>query len=174
MSRVETIANGIYNQALDGSAVNPGLPDDLAELVVLQAAHETDGFTSNVFIQDNNAFGYKWVGSRYQERPGLKAPSAEGDHYGHYSNYLNSVQEIVDWLYRRKDEGKLPALSTIRDPATYAQLLKNTGYYGAPVSVYTAGLKRWASLVNGVPESGSLATILVISAFVIWGLKKVS
>lgn len=142
MPDVQAIANSIYNRALQGTPVNVGLPDTLAGFVAQMAAHETGGFTSNAWHQDNNAFGYKYVGSRYQAGPGIA--SSEGDNYGRYRNYLDSVDEVVDWIYRRQREGIFPAdLRSIKTAAQFAQLLKNGKYYGDPVAVYTNGLNNW-------------------------------
>lgn len=136
------IANDIYNQALDGTTVNPGVPATLAAFIVQQAMHETNGFTSNAWIQDKNGFGYKYVGSRYQVGKGI--PSSEGDFYGRYADYLDSVREIVDWIYRRQKEGVFPAdLRLITTQAQYAQYLKAGNFYGDSVSNYTSGLQRW-------------------------------
>lgn len=136
-------ADRIYKAAREGTPVNPGLPKALAALVVSQAAHETGNFTSPIFKENNNIGGYTWKGSRYQVRPGRIADN--GEPVGHYATIEDSVKEIVDWIYRRRAEGKFPAdLSIIADPLSYAQLLKNSGYFTDALVNYVNGLKKWA------------------------------
>jgi hypothetical protein len=139
----QTIANNIFHRAMNGTPVNKGVPEALAKLIAQQSMHETGGYTSNAWSENNNGFGYKWVGSRYQDGKGIKA--SEGDYYGNYDDYLYSVDEVVDWIYRRQKQGLFPAdLRDITTPEQYAKLLKDAGYYGDTVATYTAGLKRWA------------------------------
>lgn len=165
---IDSISAAIYKAARAGTEVNPGLPETLSLLVVAQAKHETATwdsalkkmipFTSNAFVTDNNLFGYKWVGSRYQSGPGIE--SSEGDHYGNYDDYRFSVMELVDWIYRRVKEGKFPAdLQEIKTAEQYADLLKGAGYYGAPVKEYAGGLKRWFSNTAVKTGAGMLGLI---------------
>lgn len=168
---IDDIAGDIYDRARRGSAVNPGLPDALSRLIVAQTQHETATsiggrmvpYTSNAFVIDNNAIGYKWVGSRYQTAPGIK--SSEGDFYGHYRYFDDSIEELIDWIYRRRAEGRFPAdLSSIRTADEYARLLKQSGYYGAPESQYAAGLKRWGAGMIQAAGAGILGLALLAAA----------
>lgn len=162
-----TIANGIFNQALQGSAVNPGVPEPLAALITQQAMHETAGFTSNAWIQDHNGFGYKYVGSRYQSGRGIKA--SEGDYYGHYPTYQDSVKELIDWIYRRKKAGQFPAdLRDITTPEEYAKLLKQADYYGDTIANYLAGLKRWAMTFSRSAAAGGVLIVTAVIVALIW------
>ena len=141
-----------------------GIPDPLSLFVVAQAKHETANFTSNVFKTCNNAFGYKAV---------FGAPactqSPEGNAYRLYPSVKDSAREISAYLKRRVADGKFPPLDQIYSPEQYATLLKNAGYYGAPVSEYVAGLLRWLQRYN----SAILGTggVLVIG-IIIWQLLK--
>jgi flagellum-specific peptidoglycan hydrolase FlgJ len=120
-----------------------GIPDALSRLMVAQAAHETGDFTSNFFKRYNNAFGYSYVkGAKWQlPEPGTIADN--GLPIAAYASVENSTMEVVDWIKRRVNEGKFPALNTITSPEQYAQLLKSAGYYGDTVSNYLRGLKRY-------------------------------
>lgn len=170
MPDVKAIAANIYSRAVKGSPVNPGLPKKLAELVAWMAMHETKGFTSNAWRIDNNGFGYKWVGSRYQVGRGIQA--SEGDFYGRYANAGDSVDELVDWIYRRRAVGKFPEdLSEITTPEQFATLLKQSGYYGDTVKNYTAGLKRWAI---DLAVKGAAFGSLVLFGVAVWGVFKLS
>jgi len=152
----------IYQTARTGSPVNPGLPPALAYLLVAQAKHETGNFTSKFFKQYNNAFGYSYVaGGKYQTGSGTIADN--GAPIASYPNVQNSVYEIIDWIYRRRNEGKFPQdLTTITTPEQYAQLLKNAGYYGDTLTNYVNGLKRFFS--NNIVATTSGGVLLIMAA----------
>jgi len=118
-----------------------GMPVELANLMTAQAGHETGGYTSNLFKSCSNAFGYKYAGQAIATK-GIQSP--EGDYYAKYATVADSAKELAAWIKRRVNEGKFPAnLASIKTAEQYAALLKNAGYFGAPLSEYTAGLKRF-------------------------------
>lgn len=132
----------VYEQARQGTAVNPGLPDNLALYLVAMACHETGDFDSNIFRDDKNAFGYSYVaGSRYQEGPGRMADN--GQYAAHYRTVNDSVRELVDWIYRRRAEGIFPAnLRAITSLAQYVSLLKRSSYFQDTEQNYLRGAQR--------------------------------
>jgi hypothetical protein len=142
-----------------------GIPDPLSLFVVAQAKHETANFTSNVFKTCNNAFGYKAVGTAFS-----CSQAPEGGSYEYYpGGVADSAREIAAYLKRRVSDGKFPPLVQISTPEQYAALLKSAGYYGAPLSEYTAGLLRWLQRYEtSIIGAGS---VLLIGA-VIWLLLK--
>jgi len=165
----------IYDQALQGSDINPGIPPVLAALLVAQAKYETGGFTSNFFRNYNNAFGYSYSPSSiYQTGQGTNADN--GLPIAAYNSIQDSTKEIIDWIYRRRNEGKFPAdLSKITTPDQYALLLKTAGYYGDTLSNYTAGLKRYFSYVITnlqKPGAGVVIGVAFIIASIIYYLRK--
>ena len=163
--QVNAIASRIYNQARAGTQVNPGLPVDLSNLVVAQAKHETGNFASNAFTKYNNAFGYSYAGSTYQTGPGLIADN--GQPVGSYKNVEDSTKEIVDWIYRRRGEGKFPAdLASIKTPALYADLLKKAGYYGDTLQNYLNGLTAFFKVIS--PGASGLAALAIVVGLVGW------
>lgn len=160
MSLATTYDSRIYKQARSGSPVNKGFPDPLARLVVAQARHETGNYLSNGFKTGNNLFGYMYVkGARYQlPDPGLIADNKKP--LAKYSSLENSVNELLDWIYRRVADKSFPSdLSTIRTPEQYASYLKSAGYYGDSVENYAGGLSRGlkAASLEGPGESKILA-----------------
>lgn len=142
-------ANRIFAAATSGNSNNDGLPSSLAELLVDQSAHETNGWTSNFFQNGNAAFGYS-CDSNSAWQSGCSTSNADnGVKVGYYNSIEDSTQEIVDWIYRRVKEGKFPSdLSTITTADQYATLLKKAGYYGDSQSNYASGLKRWANSLS--------------------------
>lgn len=130
-----------YFDLIQKTAEADGMPKRLSYLIAGQSAHETANYTSRVFIEDRNCFGYKRVsGAKYQLSSGRMSP--EGNAYAAYSSIENSVHEVTAWIKRRLNEGRFPALDTIKTPLQYATALKNCGYYGDPVSVYANGISR--------------------------------
>jgi Mannosyl-glycoprotein endo-beta-N-acetylglucosaminidase len=110
------------------TAISSGIPDPLAKLIVAQSGHETNGWTSNVWLNNNNGFGYGYTGTGYKMDGSIE----------------ESVGDIVGWISRRQAEGNFPAdLTTITDADTYATLLRNSGYYTDTESNYAAGIVRW-------------------------------
>lgn len=179
MSSVATIESRIFTAAKSGTSVNKGVPDQLAKLIVSQTKHETatvvngtlQPYTSNAFTLNNNAIGYKYVGSRYQVGPGIR--SSEGDNFGDYADYTDSVKELIDWIYRRQTQGLFPAdLSNIKTADQYAQLLKSAGYYGDNQYNYAAGLHRWFKAnVKEVAAVGGML-LLGVAGYLVWHWKK--
>lgn len=150
----------IYQAARAGTVNNPGLPPALSWLLVAQAKHETGNFTSNFYKRYNNAFGYSYFpGSNYQIGAGTVADN--GLKIAAYSTVSDSVRELIDWIYRRVNEGKFPALANIVTPESYAVALKNAGYYGDTLQNYTAGLKRF--FLQHKPEiSDGIALVAIV------------
>lgn len=124
-----------YQQTIYNIARRKGVPDRMAELIAAQAAHETGNFTSAVWKDCGNAFGYS--------APGGKNACPGHLFYKKYDNLDQSITEVIDWLKRRQKEGTFPAFSEVTSPAQYAQLLKNNNYYTDNVQNYAGGLSRW-------------------------------
>jgi hypothetical protein len=152
------------------TAFYPGLPPVLASLIEAQAKHETGNFSSPIFTQQNNAFGYSYYpGSNYQlPDPGRVADN--GFTTARYQNVADSTREIVDWLGRRVATGKIPALSSITTAADYATILKANGYYGDSIENYTGGLLRY--LTAPVAVGAGLLLSLAVVAWLLLRRKK--
>lgn len=170
----------IYNQCLAGTPNNPGLPDALAKLVVGQSYNETNGWTSNFFINNNNCFGYECdSGSVYQD--GCSSGNADNAvPVGNYASIEDSAKEVIDWIYRRKAEGKFPDLSTVTDATTYSNLLKSDGYFTSSASSYASRINDFLSqagtlFTDAIAKSNPLLLLLILSALaglIYWGIAK--
>ncbi len=124
------------------TAKEMGMPLNMQRLLVAQAKHETGNFTSNAYKLNKNLYGYKYIpGASYQMYKGIT--SSEGNAYAAYASIEDSVREVCAWIKRRQSEGKFPKDLSVIDAPTYAQLLKNSGYYGDTVAVYTKGLTNF-------------------------------
>jgi hypothetical protein len=165
-SEINDYAARIRSAALVGTPTNPkGVPLVLADLLVAQSKHETGDYTSSFFLLDNNAFGYSYVAGAYWQigRGGI---ADNGAPIAKYATIEDSTGEMVDWIYRRVNEGKFPAnLADITTPERYGQLLKDAGYYQDKSTTYIDGLRRWfqASPEEGI--AGLLILGLTLSAF---------
>lgn len=129
-----------YFNQIKNIAIADGMPSQLAYLIAAQAVHETGNFTSKLFKENNNAFGYKYVkGAMWQEGPGRMSP--EKNVYARYASVTNSVHEVTAWIRRRLKEGLFPPLKEITTPNQYASALKKSGYYGDTIKNYVAGIE---------------------------------
>jgi hypothetical protein len=153
----------MYQQIIYDTLIGQKIPATLAKIVTAQAQFESGNFSSNVFKQDKNAFGYKYVGQKIATR-GLAAPSKEGDNYARYATVQDSAIEIANWLKRRLKEKKLPPLEQITSPAQYSKLIKAAGYYGADESVYTKNLVKIFNALKIGPVTGGITGVLLIAA----------
>jgi hypothetical protein len=154
-----------YGQVIFDTLISQGLPVSLSNLVVSQSKHETNNYTSNVFLHCNNCFGYKWDGQSYSTGACLSSP--EGDYYAAYNSVIDSAKEIAAWIYRRQDEGIFPDdLSTITTPTQYATLLKQSQFFTDNLAVYISGLTRWFKLYQ-VPVLTGLGSLVLIAVGII-------
>jgi hypothetical protein len=120
---------------------NYALPDTISKIITAQSGHETGGWTSNIWFQNNNGFGYGYQG---------------GGLYNSYPSVQDSVDDVVGWLDRH-----VPGYESIQDPDTYAQALKNNGYYTDSEANYSAGISRWLNDNLQLVAGGSVAIIVV-------------
>lgn len=111
--------------------------ETLARLMVAQAAHETGNFTSNVYRNNLNAFGYKrFARSPYQKKQdGFRSP--EGNNYASYADIADSSREVADWLGRRKADFRV-----VKNPNDYAAALKKHSFFTDNLSNYMTALNR--------------------------------
>lgn len=150
----------VYN-----TCIADGLPRPLALCVLAQSQHESGNYTSAIYQDCNNSFGYKNPSSL-----GFGACSLHSD-YVDYDTLQSSTHEITAWIYRRLSEGNFPDLNTITTPDDYAQLLKNNGYYGDTVSNYTNGLLNWYN-ANFIPVTIAGGGLLIVGIIAYLILRK--
>ncbi len=162
----------IYGRLIAGTNYNYGIPPLLASILLAESKHESANYTSDVFINANNAFGYKYSGSEYQ--------IGQYAGYAVYADLDDSAREFVDYIWRRVSDGSFPSdLDTITTPLQYATLLKNAkigAYYQDSVSNYANGIARYltGSDVPGmaVADNGSLVLLgLVVAALIVYNVE---
>lgn len=143
MSWSDTAAT-IYAAAAAGNSVNAGLPAAMCNFLVGQAGNETGNGTSDFFLNNNNCFGYECDSSSIWQDGCSTANADNGVTVGNYDTINNSVQELVDYWYRRAADGKggCPSdLSQITSADQYARILKGAGYYTSAESNYAANIQ---------------------------------
>ena len=161
-----SIDKQIYNQA-----IKRGLTPTVANLLVAQARLESGDYTSNVFKQNNNLFGYKFVNQPGATR-GTIAPQSEWPsatvkgYYAKYDSIENSANEVINWLFRREKEGKF-IVNQLTTAGKYAAGLKAGNYYGESAADYgnglTAKLKKISFGSDGMANmAGALPIILFV------------
>lgn len=139
------------------------IPAPLAKLITAQSQFESGNYKSRVFLTDNNAFGYKYVGQKIASK-GLPSPKSEGDNYAHYASVKDSAIELSNWVKRRVKEKKFPALNKITTAEQYSGLLKASGYYTSAESNYTKGLKYYFEKLK-IASTLPVIALYIIAAF---------
>lgn len=131
------------------TAYNAGVPWLNCKLIAAQAWHESGNFTSNVYKQNNNAFGMKMPSVRskkYIAGPGTPAPSSEGGgFYARYESLKNSVLDVISlYQYNKVDWSK------VATPADFAAWLKLKGYYGDTQANYQNSLINYSAKMSNI------------------------
>lgn len=106
-----------------------------ADWIQAQAKHETANFTSDVVKRANNLFGMKNAseGRKFSQL----GKAVEGDPYRHYSNYNESIKDLIQWFEFTNFPTNIGTIDS------YVAALKDRKYFGAPEEEYLNGLKRW-------------------------------
>jgi len=106
-----------------------GLDGEQARTIISQAAHESDFWRSPVFKNSNNMFGIK---THNRTVEGKRQSAYNG--YTTYKDIEGSLNDIIDLLRLRY------SLKAAYDVFAYALILKERGYYEAPLKEYVGGM----------------------------------
>jgi hypothetical protein len=161
-------------QALSAAGASP----TVIPFLMAQVAHETGNFDSRVFRENNNASGIMFINKPNQKNatrgrafPRNEWPAPNRPLY--YAHFLTLKDWAVDFL---RIVGKTPQTAT--NLTQYATLLKNRGYYTAPLSAYAAALNshynklKKAGLLDKITATGAnILPLLIGFAFVAYLLK---
>jgi predicted CopG family antitoxin len=133
-----TIDQEIYNMA-----IAEGFSPISAKLVVAQARLESADYGSNVFNNNNNMYGMKYVGQPLATR-GTLAPynerssscqnggiCSDRDHYAKYKSPQDSAKDVITRLYKKERKGiGFEQLRNVADADEFATKLKTRNYFG--------------------------------------------
>lgn len=150
-----------YDQIIYDVAIQNGFTPTAAKLVVAQARFESADYTSNVFKNNLNTSGMKYIGQALATR-GTLAPLSErsttcknggvcvnSDYYAKFQSVADSAKDKIERNYNKTLGGVTPQqLKNAQSADEFAALLKKRNYYGAPQSQYATGLKAKLLKVN--------------------------
>jgi hypothetical protein len=163
-----TLDQEIYN-----IAIKEGFSPTSAKIIVAQARLESANYGSNVFNNNNNMYGMKFVGQPLASR-GTLAPMNERssscqnggtcvdrDYYAKYDKPSDSAKDVLQRLYKKTRKGiGFDELKNVKDADEFATKLKTRDYFGfkdistpegkAEASKYAMGLNARLILVNVV------------------------
>lgn len=116
--------------------------EKMMPLFYVQAFHETGDFTSNAFVEKNNAVGMKEA--LFRKTTDTDNPEEGGDETG-YSEYKNVKESFDDLLYWLEDVDfpviDMSGKRSIRELCEeYAGLLKSKGYFEDSIENYSKGM----------------------------------
>lgn len=129
-----TKGTDVYNLLLKN-----GLRTDLAKYATAQAAHETGGFTSFLFMFNNNCFGMKYAGQA--NAVGMK------NGYAYYNSIDQSTLDFIDWFNDHRNFFQMiPNLDSLE---TWVHWLKLNSYFEASEQEYLRGCKSFYKQIFG-------------------------
>ena len=106
-----------------------------------QANEESGGYTSQLFIDDLNAFGYDYVGQA-RAVPSILHFNNETSPPTPYASYVSlaaSVDDVCGWINRRIADGTF-TLAMLDSPQDYANAFKQGGYFAETAASYGSDL----------------------------------
>jgi len=140
------------------------VPESAIPFLISQIILESNWFTSDPYLLDNNPGGITW-NVNYKKRPGAsigrKRPSNEQDpriktnNYVHFDSYDSAAKDYVRIVNINGPAGKPVDSTTYQD---YAKRLKVNGYYKSKESEYSAGLKAQLKRIYNWLDIESLIT----------------
>ena len=131
------------DQQIYDLAISEGFSPTSAKLIVAQARLESANYGSNVFKNNNNMYGMKFVGQPLATR-GTLAPMNERsascksggtcvdrDFYAKYNTPTDSAKDVIQRLYKKTRKGiGFNELKSVSDSTDFATKLKTRDYYG--------------------------------------------
>jgi flagellum-specific peptidoglycan hydrolase FlgJ len=160
------------------------VPNNVIPFLIAQIILESNWFSSNPYLKDNNPGGITW-NPNYSKRPGatigIKRPAREGGNYVHFDNFNNAVKDYIRILNKNAGAGKPIEASNLNE---YSLRLGKNNYYDqkfTSVKNYTAGLQaqirrmyNWFDIAALIKNNGSniaslqILLIPIILAFLIF------
>lgn len=139
----DTVLDNVYANAtkvLDALKA-AGLSDPGATYAMYQAYHESQAFTSPLYLQHNNASGIKYA----SQKGATKGPGPN-----HYA-YFDTLASWAAAMAHEATKGSNPAAAQSLED--YADRLKKDGYYEDTLDNYTHGLTRARLVLKEMPAA---------------------
>lgn len=142
------------------------LPDYAIPFAIYQNRLESNNYSSNVFMTNNNLNGYEYVsGDTLQSGPGIARPASEGGYYANFPTVENSLHEQSAWWQRRIDDDGFD-ITTLTSVPNFANALATFQWYTSSPAAYIARMYAVAPLVSlqssGINTQGVSLTTLSI------------
>jgi hypothetical protein len=112
--------------------IEAGFTPITAQYITAQSAHETANFTSKIFTENHNLFGYTYAGQ--------KIAAGEKSGYALYKNIADSISDYKRYYLLRGYPRVFPSITE------FVSTLKRNGYFEAPLQEYISGVKNFHSL----------------------------
>lgn len=127
----------IYNRC-----ILAGFPRLLSLFIVAQSKHETavggEPYKSKLFLRSWNAFGYGYLKhDPDQVGPAGRHPE-DGGVYAKYVDLDHCMNDIIQWYKKRS-----ALFLNVKTVLDFVVLLKQSGYFTAPIGEYKAGVSRF-------------------------------
>jgi len=154
--------------AVYAALVRAGINGTMRRLIVCQAMHETDSFTSRLSVDDHNQFGMKKAVRRVQV--GVVGFTTLG-----FAMYRSVSDSVNDYLARQRQFKAFQARAYKGQNCDweyyeFAKWLKESRYYGESVEEYAAGMasceERYFTLANDFEQSAKLRGLAILSTMV--------
>jgi LPXTG-motif cell wall-anchored protein len=163
------------DQMIYDTAISQGFNPKAAKLIVAQARFESADYTSNVFKNNNNTSGIKFIGQPNAVQGTL---SPEGNYYAKFNTIQDSINDKIVRLYNITMGGVTPKqLKDSTDVNDFANKLKKRGYYGSTpygtsqatsdITNYANGLKAKLLKINVIEFIKNNITTLGIGLILI-------
>lgn len=127
------------------------IPFALQKAIAAIAMHESANFTSNVYLQNNNAFGMRMPTQRkspYIVSTGTLPPASEGvTPYAKYKNVEDSVLDFLHLMEYQKLNWNNAGMLTYKNVVVW---MKEHGYYTDSTANYANAVGRWIDTMNDI------------------------
>jgi hypothetical protein len=152
-----------YDNIIYQIAIKDGFNSNAAKLIVAQARFESADYTSNVFKNNLNTSGMKYIGQPLATR-GTLAPynersdsckrggtCANSDHYAKFKSVEDSAKDKIERNYNKTIFGVPPLeLKKATTAEEFANVLKQRRYYGFHDFSTPAGKQEAQNYANGL------------------------
>lgn len=108
-----------------------GATEEMARVIICQAAHESAFWSSNVYEHSNNMFGMKTHNRKVKYK---NDNSLNYKGYATYINYQGSLEDIVNWLKKHK------IFNSVTSIPEYVVAIRQKGYFEASEEEYRTGM----------------------------------
>ena len=152
-----------YDNIIYQIAIKDGFNSNAAKLIVAQARFESADYTSNVFKNNLNTSGMKYIGQPLATR-GTPAPYNErsatcknggvcvdGDFYAKFKSVEDSAKDKIERNYNKTIFGVPPSeLKKATTAEEFSNVLKQRRYYGFHDFSTPAGKQEAQNYANGL------------------------